>query len=137
MIVFDASTLVGAVLKADSIPERALLRAQESDVLALSTAIDREIAEVLSRPKFARAVSLARRERFLEELRRSAIWFEPSIAVNDCRHAKDDKYLELALAAGANPIVSSDADLLVLHPWRGIPVLSPADFLARADEVIE
>jgi putative PIN family toxin of toxin-antitoxin system len=137
LIVFDASTLVGAVLKADSIPERALLRAQESDVLALSTAIDCEIAEVLSRPKFARAVSLARRERFLEELRRSAIWFEPSIAVNDCRHAKDDKYLELALAAGANPIVSSDADLLVLHPWRGIPVLSPADFLARADEVIE
>jgi putative PIN family toxin of toxin-antitoxin system len=89
----------------------------------------------LSRPKFARAISLARRERFLEELRRSAIWFEPSIAVSDCRDAKDDKYLELALAAGADMIVSSDEDLLVLHPWRGIPILSPADFLARADEV--
>jgi predicted nucleic acid-binding protein len=97
----------------------------------------REVTDVLSRPKFARAVSLARRERFLEELRRSAIWFEPSIAVSDCRDAKDDKYLELALAAGANMIVSSDGDLLVLHPWRGIPILSPAAFLARTDEVIE
>jgi putative PIN family toxin of toxin-antitoxin system len=137
LIVFDASTLVSAALKADSIPERALLRAQEIDVLVLSTAVDREVTDVLNRPKFAGAVSLARRERFLEELRRSAIWFEPSIAVSDRRDAKDDKYLELALAAGADMIVSSDGDLLVLHPWRGIPILSPAAFLARADEVIE
>ena len=137
MIVFDASTLVSAALKANSVPERALLRALEIDVLALSAAADRELADVLSRPKFARAVSAARRKRFLEELRRSAVWFEPSIAVSDCRDAKDDKYLELALAAGAKTIVSSDEDLLVLHPWRGIPILSPAEFLARPDEVIE
>jgi predicted nucleic acid-binding protein len=91
LIVFDASTLVSAALKADSIPERALLRALEIDVLALSTVVDRELADVLSRPKFAGMISLARRERFLEELRRSAIWFEPSIAVRDCRDAKDDK----------------------------------------------
>jgi predicted nucleic acid-binding protein len=70
LIVFDASTLVSAALKAGSIPERALLRAQEVDVLVLSTAVDCEITDVLSRPKFARAISLARRERFLEELRR-------------------------------------------------------------------
>jgi hypothetical protein len=35
LIVFDASTVVSAVLKADSIPERALLHAEEVDVLAL------------------------------------------------------------------------------------------------------
>ena len=137
MIVFDASTLVGAVLKADSIPERALLRAQESDVLAL---LDGDLIAKLPsiEPSQIRPRRLARAPRTLS--RRTAPvgnLVEPSIAVNDCRHAKDDKYLELALAAGANPIVSSDADLLVLHPWRGIPVLSPADFLARADEVIE
>ena len=27
--------------------------------------------------------------------------------------------------------VSSDDDLLVLNPWRGVPVLRPAEFLAR------
>ncbi len=61
MIVFDASTLVSAALKVNSIPERALLRAEEVDVFALSSAVDAEFAEVLSRPKFARAISLARR----------------------------------------------------------------------------
>ena len=48
MIVFDASALVGAALKVDSVPERALLRAEELDVFALSSAaegamIDREV----------------------------------------------------------------------------------------------
>ena len=38
---------------------------------------------------------------------------------------KDNRYLELALAARADAIVSGDDDLLVLHPWRGIQVLRP------------
>ena len=50
MIIFDASALVSAALKADSVPERALLRAEEVDVFALSAAVDGEIAGVLNRP---------------------------------------------------------------------------------------
>ena len=119
MIIFDASALVSAALKADSVPERALLRAEEVDVFALSAAVDAEIA----------GVPLARRERVLEILRRAAVWFEPEVRVTDCRDPKDDKYLELALAAGAETIVSSDDDLLVLHPWRGVRILRPADYL--------
>ena len=65
MIVVDASTLVGAALKPDSVPEQAVLRAEDVDVFALSTAVDAEIAEVLSRPKFARSVRAARRQHFL------------------------------------------------------------------------
>ena len=103
MIVFDASTIVSAALKADSIPERALLRAEEVDVLALSAAVDAEITEVLSRPKFARAIPSRRRNRFLALLRDAAIWFDPAVRVADCRDPKDDKYLELALAAVPKP----------------------------------
>jgi uncharacterized protein len=130
LIVFDASTLVGAALKANSIPERALLRAEEVDLFALSAAVDGEFAEVLRRPKFARAIPLARRDGFLKILRDAAIWFDPAVRVTDCRDPKDDKYLELALAAGAEIIVSSDDDLLVLHPWRGVRILNPGDYLA-------
>ncbi len=129
MIVFDASTIVGAALKTDSIPERAVSRAEEADVFALSTAVDREIADVLHRPKFARAISRRRRNRFLSLLRDAAVWFDPAVRVTDCRDPKDDKYLELALAAGAETIVSSDDDLLVLHPWRGVHILNAADYL--------
>ena len=132
MIVFDASAVVSAALKVDSVPERALLRPEEVDVLALSAAIDAEIAEVLARPRFARAIPRDRREHVLTILRREAVWFEPSVRVTDCRDPKDDKYLELALASGAETIVSSDDDLLVLHPWRATRILRPADYLALA-----
>jgi hypothetical protein len=91
LIVFDASALVSAALKADSVPEHALLRAEEVDVFALSAEVDAEIAGVLSRPKFALAIPLARRERVLEILRHAAVWFEPAVQVTDCRDPKDDK----------------------------------------------
>jgi hypothetical protein len=85
---------------------------------------------VLSRPKLVRAIPRPRRERFLRTLRETALWFEPAVRIADCRDPKDDKYLELAAAAGAETIVSSDDDLLVLNPWRGIRILKPAEYLA-------
>jgi uncharacterized protein len=130
LIVFDASSVISAALKADSVPEQALLRAEEADVFALSTAVDAEITEVMARPKFARAISGERSVRILDIIRREAVWFEPVTRVNDCRDSKDNKYLELALAAGADIIVSSDDDLLVLDPWRGIRILRPGDYLS-------
>ncbi len=130
MIVVDASTLVGAALKPDSVPEQAVLRAEDVDVFALSAAVDTEISEVLGRPKFARGIPAAPRQHFLRLLRNEAVWFEPATRVTDCRDAKDNIYLELALAAGAVTIISSDDDLLALHPWRGVRILRPADYLA-------
>ncbi len=133
MIVFDASAVVSAALRADSVPERALLRAEAADLFALSAEVDAEIAEVLGRSRFARAVTATRRTRVLDILRGGAVWFSPTERVTDCRDAKDDKYLELALAAGAGTIVSGDSDLLVLDPWRGVRILKPAAYLAEAE----
>jgi predicted nucleic acid-binding protein len=53
--------------------------------------------------------------------------------IQDCRAPKDDCYLALALAAGARAIVSGDEDLLALHPWRGIQVLRPTQFLVEIE----
>jgi len=133
VIVFDASAVVSAALRADSVPERALLRAEAADLFALSAEVDAEIAEVLGRSRFARAVTATRRTRVLDILRGGAVWFSPTERVTDCRDAKDDKYLELALAAGAGTIVSGDSDLLVLDPWRGVRILKPAAYLAEAE----
>ena len=47
-----------------------------------------------------------------------------------CRDPRDDKFLDVALAGEAAAIVSGDKDLLVLNPWRGIPILTPADFVS-------
>jgi len=46
-----------------------------------------------------------------------------------CRDVKDDKFLELAVSGRADCIVSGDSDLLTLNPFRGIPILTPREFL--------
>jgi predicted nucleic acid-binding protein len=48
-----------------------------------------------------------------------------------CRDPKDNKILELAVSGQASYLLSSDKDLLVLHPFQGIEIVTPADFLAK------
>lgn len=99
----------------------------------LSEAVFGEIAEVLARPKFARVLADDRRREILELLTAAARWVDPTERVTDCRDAKDNQYLELALAANATIIVSGDEDLLALDPWRGVRVLRAAQFLAALE----
>ena len=121
---------MGAAIKQDSVPERALLRARAEDVIALSAAVEAEIVEVFSRPKFIGSMTSTQRDHVLGLIRDAAVGFEPTVRVTDCRDVKDNKYLELALAASATVIVASDRDLLVLHPWRGVRIVRPAVYLA-------
>jgi predicted nucleic acid-binding protein len=51
--------------------------------------------------------------------------------VRECRDPEDDKFLEVALGGKADLILTGDADLLTLNPWRGIAILSAAEYLKR------
>ena len=53
----------------------------------------------------------------------------PEQIVTICRDPKDNKVLEAALAGSADVVVSGDADLLALHPFEGIAIREPVDFL--------
>ena len=134
IVVFDASTFVSATLRANSVPERALLRAvAQPNRLILSRDVEDEYREVILRPKFDRFVSIERRQLILDIVIFAGERVEPAELVRECRDPSDDKYLALAAAGRADVIVSSDArHLLSMHPWRGIAVLSPADYLALA-----
>jgi len=114
------------------VPHRALNWLLTHDKIALSPDVEDEYFDVLRRPKLARFLDPEVRAEVLGLLLTFPSRFTPTVRVRDCRDAKDDKYLELALAAGATLIVSSDNDLLILSPWRGIPILRPAEYLARA-----
>lgn len=101
--------------------------------LVVSAEIEAENREVIFRPKFDRYVSRRRRGQILDIVLIVAERIEYPEPVQACRDPKDDKYLALAVAAGASVIVSSDAQhLLPMHPWRNISILRPADYLALA-----
>ena len=58
---------------------------------------------------------------------------DPEIQVDDCPDHEDNRILEMALASGSILIVSDDADLLTMSPWRGIPIIRPSEFAGRVD----
>ena len=134
-VVFDTSTLVGAALKPGSVPHRALLQAlAQCDVCASAQTL-LELEQVMQRDKFDRYLSREIRLDFIAVLRKAMHFFAVMQADEKglqppCRDPKDNKFLALAQVCGADALVSSDDDLLVLNPWRGIPVLSPAAFLS-------
>jgi putative PIN family toxin of toxin-antitoxin system len=66
---------------------------------------------------------------FLAALTRDAEWIDVSVQIAACRDPKDDKFLELAVNGRATHIVTGDSDLLALHPFRDIVILSPHAFL--------
>jgi putative PIN family toxin of toxin-antitoxin system len=52
-----------------------------------------------------------------------------SEVITDCRDAKDNKFLELAINGNASHLISGDKDLLVLNPFRQVLIMPPAAFL--------
>ena len=57
----------------------------------------------------------------------------PPRTVHDCPDHEDNLVLDLAAEVGALLIVSEDADLTSMSPWRGVPVLRAREFVGRVD----
>lgn len=83
------------------------------------------------RPKFDKYVSRESREHFLMDYQNTVLWVDVTQIITDCRDPKDNKFLEVAVNAEANYLISGDDDLLVLHPYEGVQILAPADFLIK------
>ena len=128
--VFDTNVLVSAALLSDSKPAEAFRRARQIGEILSSVPVAAELNEVLGRDKFDRYITREDRERFLVAFLRAAIVIEITEPIVACRDPKDDKFLELAVNGSATCIVTGDDDLLALHPFRGIPIISVARFLA-------
>ncbi|PYX08101.1 MAG: putative toxin-antitoxin system toxin component, PIN family [Acidobacteria bacterium] len=130
-IVVDTNCLVSRLLLADSIPGLAVRKAVDASILLVSEATMEELADVLGRSKFDRYVSIEDRKQFLRLLGRVAEFVPIIYPVHECRDPDDDRFLEVALNGRASVILSGDQDLLSLHPWRNVAILSPKEYLKR------
>lgn len=128
-VVIDTNVLVSRLIFRKSIAAQAVRQAMAASQLILSSETFLELEEVLFRPKFNNYVPLQDRLQFLYRLQGTAVLIEEVTAVSACRDPKDDKFLALALMGHANLILSGDQDLLSLHPFRGISILSPRQYL--------
>jgi putative PIN family toxin of toxin-antitoxin system len=127
--VFDTSAIVSAVLLKGSVVRQAFVLAVALGKLLVSQATVDEVNEVLRRKGFDKYVLEEERIEFVTALVRDAVLVEITEEISECRHPKDDKFLELAVCGHAMCIVSGDNDLLSLDPFRGIPIVTPREFL--------
>lgn len=128
-VVFDTSTMVSAALRVESTPALAYRKALASHEICTSPDTLHELADVLLRAKFDRYLARNERDAFLDLYRKATTSCDVREKVKACRDPKDDKFLALAVSCGAEVLVSSDHDLLDLHPFRNVVIVTPADFL--------
>ena len=112
-----------------SVARQALDKAVNEGTLLMSQPTIEEVNEVLRRKRFNKYLLEDERIEFVTALVRKAILVEITENIRECRDPKDDKFLELAESGSAVCIVSGDDDLLSLHPFRGVPIITPRQFL--------
>ena len=130
-VVVDTNVFVSRLLRLTSVPGRAAGKAIHYAVVLVSEPTMAELADVLAQGKFDRYVTAQQRTQFIR-LIASVAEFVPIVrAVRECRDPKDDKLLEVALNGMADVIITGDRDLLALHPWRDVQILSPRSYLTK------
>ncbi len=132
--VIDTGVLVSALIRHQGTTGEVLRALRDGRFTAVySTDLLVEIIDVLGRPALRAKYHIEPDDIsvVINLIRLRGDLVMPARKVTTCRDPKDDKFLEAALAGGADCVVSGDADLLDLTPFENIPILRPAEFLAR------
>jgi putative PIN family toxin of toxin-antitoxin system len=113
-------------------PRLAWNLASRAGVILASSETLAELDSVLRRPKLAAYIAAPERAAFLDELARGVDLVRVTERLSLCRDPRDDKFLELAHAGRADFLLTGDADLLALHPFRGTAIVRLAAYLGAA-----
>jgi putative PIN family toxin of toxin-antitoxin system len=137
--VLDTNVLVSSLIKPGSVPDR-IIEKWKAHIfeICLSEPLLDELMDVLNRPRIKRAISVSSEEmrKFLAVIREEGVFqrIETEVSETVLKDPDDDRILETAIAAEADVIVSGDRHLLDLGSYKGIPILTPRQFLAMLEE---
>ena len=125
-IVVDTNVYVLAAVFG-GVPRQALqLASAQSCQFCISTPIFDEVRRVLLE-RFE--YSPERADQWERRLRQSSRLVVPVETIVACSDRNDDIILECAVAAKAKVIITGDKALLRLDPFRGVRIVTPAQFL--------
>lgn len=129
VFVIDTNTLISAFLLANSTSRKAIDKAISKGIIAVSNETLNEFSDTFIRPKFDKYISLDLRLEIIEQFKFLSKLIKPKLAITACRDPKDNKFLEVAVSAKAMLIITGDEDLLVLHPFKNISIVTASTFL--------
>ena len=129
-IVADTNTLVSALIGKRL---RSFIESHKQGrfELCFSTKTFSELLQVLERPRLQKYYSIKHKEDFLKALARNSTVVDPKNEIQMCRDPKDNQFLECAVEAEVDYLVTGDQDLLILDPFEGIEIIPPSQFLER------
>ena len=130
-IVIDTNVYVSSFIRPESVPARAVAKAWQQAQTLVSLETWTELRFVLNRPKLTRYVEPGLLDPFLRNVWAVAEPIVVAFPIRACRDPRDDKFLEVAVHGNADLILTGDTDLLALHPFRGIAILTPTEYLER------
>lgn len=136
-VVLDTNIIVSRYLTPLG-PAGEILRQWRDDrfELLVSEATLEELRDVLQRPAIRgrQRLTLKEIDEIIEGFLTAATVVYPTDAIQVAADPDDDKFLECAVAGGAEVIVSRDPHLLDLKEYRGIRILSPVAFLRLLEQ---
>jgi len=126
---FDTNVLISA-LGWDGKPEECLQLVLNNEITGFTTPeILRELALVMDYPHLDFTES--EKQEFLSIITTEFHVLQPETSVEICRDPDDNKFLECAIAADADYIVSGDDDLLELEGFEAASIVSPGTFIEK------
>lgn len=132
-VVLDANVLVSATISRRGAPRRIMdLWREEAFELLLSDAILAEVERVLRYPRIVALHRLTEPEiaELIALIRDESRLVHPLERLEASPDETDNRYLECAVAGGADFLVTGDKQhLLPIGLFRGIPIVTPALFL--------
>ncbi len=129
-VVIDTNTLISALGWKEGIPAQILGLCLDKKIkMFLSLDILDEIEDVLSREKFS-FLDREMKKEFIMLLKELAEIVTPEISIYAVKDDPDDNIiLECAVSCNADYIISGDRHLLKMREYKGIKIISPAEFL--------
>ena len=129
-VVIDTNLWISFLLTRDFSKLDRLMSADRATLL-LNQELLEEIVEVAERPKFRKYFDLLELSDLLVNLKQKVELVQVSSQVSVCRDDKDNFLLSLALDGAATHVLTGDKDLLVLHLFGEVQILTIAEYLSK------
>lgn len=129
-VVVDTNVFISGLIKAPAC--RNIIRSLEKweFILVVSPEILDELVGVISRPKFHNIIDRDIASRLIETIKSQALFVWPTVKIDAVKDDPDDNiFLEAAVTAKADCLVTSDNHLLKLRIFSNIPILTPIKFI--------
>jgi putative PIN family toxin of toxin-antitoxin system len=135
-IVLDANIFISAAFWRGNPKEIVKRVSNGKDILFISNEIIAEVNSVFRKRKFHLTEEEVKYHLRDVEKMSTKIKVTDSERVTDggCRDKTDDRYLECAVAAKADYVISGDIHLRELKEYRGIKIVNPAEYLEIVNE---